>query len=161
MAKLWNRCRSQKEYGKIWNSNLSGHHLIMAFYKVDNKITIAQLLPRFNNNIPDAILKKEVADLAYDARSFKRFPGIKIGIKVYISPYPFVNRNGKEQNPNLFIDEAIDNGARVVIYKEPASFTRRKGVVYLSVEEPREVLADAASRFYGINVNNFPIFGII
>jgi len=132
----------------------------MAFYKVDKKITVAELLPRFKNKIPHTILKKEVADLAYDARSFKRFPGIKKGIKVYISPYPFVNRNGREQNPNLFIDEAVTNGARVVIYKEPTSFTPRKGVVYISVEEPRAVLADAAFRFYGINVNNFPIFGV-
>jgi len=61
----------------------------MAFYKVVNKITVAQLVPSFKNKIPHAILKKEVADLAYDARSFKRFPGIKKGIKVYISPYPF------------------------------------------------------------------------
>lgn len=112
------------------------------------------------DEIVDGASSSKVSDVAYDARAFKKFPSKLPGIKIYISPFPFVNRDCKEQNPNLFIDEAISNGANVVIYRPDRKIIKNKKVAYIEHDNPRELLARAAGRWYQTSSLALPTFGV-
>ena len=129
----------------------------MAYYESDTRITVGDMLPGYRSQLSPDRAASFVSDLAYDSRSFIRFPGFADGTRVYIAPHPFVNREGREQDPNRFLEEAVANGAEVIIYKPPADY-RDERVDSIESANPREDLAGAAGRFYGLDKDNLPVF---
>jgi len=110
-----------------------------------------------NDNPPKGL---NISDIAYDARSFKRYSSTLPGDKVYVSAYPFINRECVEVDPNLYIDEAIINGANVVIYRPSHSITKKHNVTYIECDNPREILAKMVGEWYKTNNLPFPIFSV-
>ncbi len=133
----------------------------MAYFQPTSKIRIHDLFKGILINNQLRNLKNDfVADIAYDSLSLQRFSTSRRGLKIYFAPYPFVNRDGKEQNPNLFINEAIDFGARIIVYKSFKELQKKKNVIYIPVSKPRHVLAQCSFRFYNLAAIKMPIFGV-
>ncbi len=130
----------------------------MAFYETDRYVTVGEMLPYLS--VPPNKGKEMVGDIAYDPLSFNRFPSERPGEKIYISPHPFVNRGGREVPPNLYIQEAIDHGASVVVYRPDDSTRGEKTpqVTFVEDDDPRRTLALAAAIYYGIDQVDKPIF---
>lgn len=101
-----------------------------------------------------------ISDLAYDARALKKYPSTLPGDKIYVSACPFVNRDCKEVDPNLYIDEAITNGANVIIYRPSQPIIKKPNITYIKCDNPREVLSNMAGDWYQTNNLPFPVFGI-
>lgn len=101
-----------------------------------------------------------ISDIAYDSRSFKKYPSKLPGKKVYVSAHPFVNRDCVEVDPNLYIDEAIANGANVVIYRPENPIVKKPNVTYIECNNPREALAKMTGEWYKTNDLPFPVFAI-
>lgn len=110
-----------------------------------------------NDNPPKT---SHIADIAYDARTIKKYPSKLLGDKIYVSAYPFINRDCKEVDPNLYIDEAIANGANVIIYHPGPPIIKKLNITYVECNNPREILAKMTGVWYRTNDLPFPIFGI-
>ncbi|MHC4215118.1 MAG: Mur ligase domain-containing protein, partial [Planctomycetota bacterium] len=91
-------------------------------------------------DIPDI----DITGLAYDSREVK--PG-----------YLFAALRGAEQDGHDYIQQAIDNGAALIIGSKPLS---NLSVPYIRVESPRNSLAMIAARYYEDPTRDMPVIGI-
>lgn len=134
----------------------------MSYFKHSQSLKVFELFKDIINFklIPKQTLSNNVSDIAYDTLSFLRFPSNKKGIKIYISPSPFVNRDGKELDPNLFIKEAIRHGAKIIIYKPNKKIFVQKNVIFIPVDHPRDILAKLSVRLYRLNKYQYPMFAV-
>ncbi|MCM8770760.1 MAG: UDP-N-acetylmuramoyl-L-alanyl-D-glutamate--2,6-diaminopimelate ligase [Candidatus Omnitrophica bacterium] len=75
--------------------------------------------------------------------------------------YIFVAVTGNKLDGSQFIDEAIKNGARVIISEDRRQKTEdRRDVTFINVKDSRLALAQLAARFYGYPSRKMKVVGI-
>ncbi len=72
----------------------------------------------------------------------------------------FVAIKGYEQDGNLFIDEAINNGATCVVVEENVDFVENPNVIYVIVKNARRALAMISSNYYGNPASKLKMIGV-
>lgn len=87
--------------------------------------------------------------------------GISCNSKNILNGYIFVAIKGSRENGNKFIDEAIKNGARLIISQDLKGIPKKtKGAYFIKVNDARKVLADLASNFYDCPSSKLKVVGI-
>jgi len=91
--------------------------------------------------------------------------GISIDSRQVGSDYCFIALRGNSANGHDFIPQAIENGARLIIYEQgqslKSSFAKDKeNVIFIPVSQPRRDLSKLAARFYGKPAEKLKLIGI-
>ncbi|MDD5044705.1 MAG: UDP-N-acetylmuramoyl-L-alanyl-D-glutamate--2,6-diaminopimelate ligase [Candidatus Omnitrophica bacterium] len=105
---------------------------------------LRELIKSLDLNISDA-QDFEVKGITCDSRQVK-------------NDFIFVAINGNKMNGNLFIPEAVKNGARLVILD--AATEEVKGITFIRVNDSRIALATLAADFYGYPSRKMKVVGI-
>ncbi|MDD5236686.1 MAG: UDP-N-acetylmuramoyl-L-alanyl-D-glutamate--2,6-diaminopimelate ligase [Candidatus Omnitrophica bacterium] len=105
---------------------------------------LRELIKSLDLNISDA-QDFEVKGITCDSRQVK-------------NDFIFVAINGNKMNGNLFIPEAVKNGARLVILD--AATEEVKGITFIRVNDSRIALATLAADFYGYPSRKMKVLGI-
>lgn len=99
----------------------------------------------YKNIVDDQL---EVSGLTFDSRLVR--PG-----------YGFFAFHGTNTDGHLFIENAIDQGAVVIVYSDPHfSFPTHRKVSWIRVDDGRKTMAEAADRFYGYPSRKMRLFGV-
>jgi UDP-N-acetylmuramoyl-L-alanyl-D-glutamate--2,6-diaminopimelate ligase len=87
--------------------------------------------------------------------------GISCNSREVRKDFIFVAIKGNRQDGNLFIDEAIRRGARVIVASsQPSAASAKSGASFIAVKDVRQALADLATEFYGNPSQKFKVVGI-
>lgn len=78
--------------------------------------------------------------------------------------FVFVAVTGINQDGNIFIKEAIERGAKVIIYNRSFSLdetvSKNKNITFIGVENTREILAKLANNFYRYPSSKIKVLGV-
>ena len=100
------------------------------------------LLKKLINNLPSNIKNINIRNLALDSRKVKKGD-------------LFFALKGSVSNGNLFIDEAVNKGARAVICSKNTNVkNKKKNIPVIKVKNPRECLNFACSKFFNKKPKN-------
>lgn len=87
--------------------------------------------------------------------------GVSSNSKEVKKGFLFVAIKGERQNGNYFIQEAIANGAVIIVVeKEPPQIKSRVKVVFLVVNDCRKFFAQITHKFYGAPSDKIKVVGI-
>ncbi len=92
-----------------------------------------------------------------------KYSGVSNNSREVKDNYIFVAVRGINSDGHDFIDQAIKNGAKVVVGENPsARFVRSglKGIEYIQVDDSREALGELASAFYGHPSKKLKVIGV-
>ncbi len=95
--------------------------------------------------VPNKKLKGFISGISYNSKEVK-------------ADYIFFALKGTAVDGQTFIDEAIKNGARVVV--ADMNFKQKSPVLLIKVAEPRKVLGLVAKRFFDDPTKNLTIVGV-
>ncbi|MCX5707355.1 MAG: UDP-N-acetylmuramoyl-L-alanyl-D-glutamate--2,6-diaminopimelate ligase [Candidatus Omnitrophica bacterium] len=94
-----------------------------------------------------------------DSENFK-VSGISCNSKEVKENFVFVAVKGSCQDGGRFIDQAISNGARVVLHAPGFKRQVYKNVVFIPVKDTRKIVAKLAAVFYGQPAKKIKVVGI-
>ncbi len=109
-----------------------------------------EILTNLLKNLPDYEFlgdthELKVTGITYDSRQIK--PG-----------NIFVCIHGFRLNGHDYIDDALENGASVIIVQEDCQL--KPGVVYIKVQDSREALAKLSEAYYGFSQKRLNLIGV-
>jgi len=108
-------------------------------------VTVANLVERLSPREAGGDAELEVRGVHYDSRQIE--PG-----------WAFFALRGEKVDGHTFIDQALKNGAAVVVMEQAQELPA--GVAGLVVENTRKALAQAAALFYGEPTADIPVVGV-
>ncbi len=98
------------------------------------------------------LLKSLIKNISKDKKNIK-ISGLSINSKEVKKNYIFFAINGKKINGENFINEAIQNGASVVVCSENYN-NKNKKIFFIKTKKPRYLLSEIASKFYEAKPKN-------
>lgn len=104
------------------------------------------------DNVKEEWRDIEISGIAYDSRDVKKGPPGK--------GFMFVARKGLAQDGHKYIDDAIKNGASVVVVEKDQLAISNCQLPIIVVEDGREALADISDKFYGSPSSKLNLIGI-
>lgn len=104
-----------------------------------------------------------IKNLEEIARTISDYKGITADSRKVKKGYIFVAIKGSAQDGHKYVEDAIKNGAVVVVGENPSAHFSRSGlkdVEYIKVDDSREALGELASAFYGYPSRKLKIIGV-
>jgi UDP-N-acetylmuramoyl-L-alanyl-D-glutamate--2,6-diaminopimelate ligase len=108
---------------------------------------LSELLAGIENVAPEKYLDAEISGVAYDSR--KATAGSL-----------FVAIHGEKTDGNLYVRDAIQNGARVILSEQIAPVDLPDNVAWVEVREARKALSMASANFCGRPANALKLVGV-
>ncbi len=93
----------------------------------------------------EASIDKKITGITYDSRCVK-------------SGFIFVSIQGFQMDGHNFIDQAIDNGAEVIVIERDVPF--KKGITYIKVNDSREALGKLSEALYDFFWRKLNLIGV-
>lgn len=98
----------------------------------------------------------EISDFSDLVQNLKKFKGITADSKTVKNGFVFVAVKGITSNGHDYIDDALKNGASIVVGDEP----RKESINYIRVKDSRDALGTLASEFYGNPSGKLKVIGV-
>ena len=82
------------------------------------------------------------------------FKGIAFNSKEIKNGYIFFAFKGSNTDGNLFIEDAIKNGSKIIISNKQKKTGWKNNILYLNFKDPRKLLAQFSSKIFNKKPNN-------
>jgi len=74
--------------------------------------------------------------------------------------FVFVAIHGNKLDGSAFIEEAVKNGAKAIVFQDQEALNNSDGVVFINVRDSRFALAKLAAEFYGYPSRKMKVIGV-